>query len=108
MKYAVITGSTKGIGKAIAIRLLKEGYYVIINYSNDDNAAAQLEDEAKEYEGRFSIIKEKLSDYEAAISFAQKVKGIIEHIDCIVFNCGMTDRSAFCDKIGRASCRERV
>lgn len=97
MKYAVVTGSTKGIGKAIAIRLLKEGYYVIINYSNDDNAAAQLEDEAKEYEGRFSIIKEKLSDYEAAISFAQKVKGIIEHIDCIVFNCGMTDRSAFCD-----------
>ena len=97
MKYAVVTGSTKGIGKAIAIRLLREGYYVIINYSNDDNAAAQWKDEAKEYEGRYSIIKAKLSDYETAMTFAKKVKGIINHIDCIVFNCGMTDRCAFSD-----------
>lgn len=42
---AVVTGSTSGIGKAIAGRLLREGYRVILNYSQDDRrAAAALEE----------------------------------------------------------------
>jgi 3-oxoacyl-[acyl-carrier protein] reductase len=38
-KYALVTGGTKGIGKAVSSRLLKEGWDVIINYSHDDEAA---------------------------------------------------------------------
>lgn len=97
MKYAIVTGSTKGIGKAIAIRLLREGYYVIVNYSNDDKAAELFEDEVREYKDMYLIIKEKLSNYKNAMSFVKKVKEKINYIDCMVFNCGMTDRSAFRD-----------
>lgn len=39
MKYAVVTGATKGIGRAIAQRLLREGWYVFANYAHDDQAA---------------------------------------------------------------------
>ena len=42
MKYAVITGSTKGIGKAIAKKLLGEGWFVFANYAHDDESAEQF------------------------------------------------------------------
>ena len=45
MKYAVITGSTKGIGKAIAEKLLSNGYYTILNYAHDEEAASKTQEE---------------------------------------------------------------
>ncbi len=97
MKYAIVTGSTKGIGKAIAARLLKEGYFVIVNYSKDDKAANLFREEMKEYRNQYYIIKQTLSDYDSAIAFTEIIKQITGQIDCIVLNCGMTDRSAFSD-----------
>ena len=42
---AVVTGSTSGIGKAIAVRLLRAGYRVVLNYAhNDDRAASAFKD----------------------------------------------------------------
>ena len=38
-KVAIITGGSKGIGKAIAEQLASEGIHVVINYSNDTEAA---------------------------------------------------------------------
>jgi 3-oxoacyl-[acyl-carrier protein] reductase len=39
MKYALVTGGSRGIGKAVAIALSKDGYRVIINYVNNEAAA---------------------------------------------------------------------
>ena len=39
MKVAIVTGSSKGIGKACAIRLAKDGYAVVVNYSRSDDEA---------------------------------------------------------------------
>ena len=41
MKYALITGGSRGIERAIAIKLAKQGYAVVINYLNNDEAAKQ-------------------------------------------------------------------
>ena len=44
MKYALITGAARGIGRAIAIKLAREGYFILINYrSNDTEAQATLQ-----------------------------------------------------------------
>lgn len=97
MKYAVVTGSTKGIGKAIACRLLKEGYYVFFNYSKDDDAAEKLKKEISEYKNRYSIIKKDLSSYNAATELISEVRKVSNKVDCVILNCGATDRSLFCD-----------
>lgn len=102
MKYAVVTGSTKGIGKALAVRLIKEGWFVIVNYSSDDSAADSFRNEMAEYENQYCIIKQTLSNYENAISFVTEVKKVASRIDCIILNCGTTDRSAF-QEIAKAS-----
>ena len=40
MKYALVTGGTKGIGKAISKSLLEKDYFVVLNYANDETAAS--------------------------------------------------------------------
>ena len=39
MKYALVTGASRGLGKAIALRLAKDGFAVIINYQSNKEAA---------------------------------------------------------------------
>lgn len=98
-KIAVVTGSTKGIGRAIVLKYLKEGYSVIANYSHDDDAAEILKQAAKKYlvgeNTSLTVIKEDLSAYQGAVNFSEKIKRIAHTIDILVLNCGATDRSAF-------------
>ena len=42
IKYALVTGGSRGIGRAIAERLARDGYYVVINYRSNDTAAQQI------------------------------------------------------------------
>lgn len=96
MKYAFITGSTKGIGKAIGIKLLQEGYYVAFNYCNSEKDAKVLCSELdQQYIDRYTIIKADLSNLNEINSIAKQVNQLLPKIDLLVFNAGLTDRSAF-------------
>lgn len=95
MKTAVITGSTKGIGRAIALKLLQEGYQVVVNYASSDVDAEAFAKDAAQYKGKFIIIKECLSSYEEALSFVAKVKKHFKKLDCLVLNSAITDRTPF-------------
>lgn len=100
MKYAVVTGSTKGIGRAIAEKLLSEGWFVVINYANDDVSAEDFLKDNESFKNHFKIIKRQLSTWSDAKYFVSEVKNVTNHIECIVFNAGATDRSPF-DEIQR-------
>ncbi len=95
-KSALVTGGTKGIGKAVSFRLLKEGWDVIVNYSHDDIAAEKaLEEYNSLYPGRVSLLKADISDLNSiqVINDFMQEREIL--LDAVVLNAGLTDRSDF-------------
>lgn len=93
MKYAVVTGSTKGIGKAFSDKLLENGCFVFLNYANDDESATKIR---QEYEGRypnmFTIIKADLSTTQGMQNYIDEIKSITDSLHYLVLNAGATDR----------------
>lgn len=97
-KVAVVTGSTKGIGLAIAIDLLEEDYFVFLNYATDVMAAHKLEEELSiKYKDRFKIIQQQLDSEESVQNFYDCVTHYMPQIDVLVLNAGITDRTAWAD-----------
>ncbi len=97
-KIALVTGSTKGIGLATVRKLLSDGYFVFISYCNDDSTAKLVSDELKVgYEGNFRIDKVDLSDYLSTMNYINSIKNATSHIDVLVLNATVTDRTRFED-----------
>ncbi len=93
--FAIVTGSTKGIGKKIAEELLNKNYNVIINYSSDDTAYDNFLKENIKYKDKIFCIKESLDCYDNVINFCNEVKKITTHIQVLILNCGITEKSLF-------------
>lgn len=74
-KAAIVTGSTKGIGKAIALNLIKNGYFVYVNYFHDEEAANSLKNylETQGFDKSYSIIKADISKKDGIIKFIEKI-----------------------------------
>lgn len=96
MKYALVTGGTKGIGKAISKSLLEKDYFVILNHATDDESANETVIELNnQYPNKLKLIKEDLSKQENIAIFCKKVKELATNIEVLVLNAGKTDRSPF-------------
>ena len=93
MKYAIVTGSTKGIGKAISEKLLNNDCFLFLNYAHDDISAANVQHEFEEkYPGRFLIIKADLSTHEGLEDYIGKVKAKTKSLNYVILNVGATNR----------------
>ena len=56
MKYALVTGASRGIGKSIALRLAKQGYAVIINFLSNQDCAQQVLEEIQQAGGQAELL----------------------------------------------------
>lgn len=92
MKYALVTGASKGIGKAITLALLEKGYFVVITYATGDEAIAHFRRSLGEQSDRFFPIKVDHSDRESIYKLIEQLKEILKYINCIVCNVGKTVR----------------
>jgi 3-oxoacyl-[acyl-carrier protein] reductase len=94
--YALITGGTKGIGRAVAECLAKEGYSLILTYSTDTVVAMNACSELTE---RYSIeavaLKADSADSKAMDIIAHHIENHDILLDTIVFNAGITNRDSF-------------
>ena len=91
-KCAVITGSTRGIGKAIAIKYASLGCNIVINYKseNDEVNARELSDEICKLGVDTLIVKANVGDFEEAKNLVEKAKEKFGNVDILVNNAGIT------------------
>ncbi len=62
MKYAIVTGGSRGIGKAIALKLSTLGYHILINYQSNDTEALKTKSEIEVNGGEATLLKFDVSD----------------------------------------------
>lgn len=96
-KVALITGASKGIGRAIAIKLAGEGASVVINYSSDDKAAEETLEEVKKVNGYGIIVKGDISSFENCKIIVEEVLKVMGKIDILVNNAGISHIGLFMD-----------
>jgi 3-oxoacyl-[acyl-carrier protein] reductase len=74
MKYALVTGGSRGIGKEICKRLAAEGLYVFINYKSADDAARQTLSEIEQAGGKAELLKFDVSNPAETLSAIEKLQ----------------------------------
>lgn len=89
-RVAIVTGASRGIGKAIATQLAKEGYIVAINYRSSEQEAEAVVASIVEKGGKGKAYKADVSNYEEAEGLISQVKKEYGRIDVLVNNAGIT------------------
>ncbi|MBS3131713.1 3-oxoacyl-[acyl-carrier-protein] reductase [Candidatus Woesearchaeota archaeon] len=89
-KNALVTGATRGIGRAIVMALAKEGCNIAFNYSGDDVLAKEVADSLKALGVKVVYGKADVSDYSKVVEFVGIVRENFRSLDIIVNNAGIT------------------
>jgi 3-oxoacyl-[acyl-carrier protein] reductase len=83
---AIVTGSSSGIGRAIAMRLLGSGYNVVLNYSNDDERAASALAECQEIGPSVILVKADVCNAKAVSDLIRRAVDAFGALDVLVNN----------------------
>lgn len=91
MRYALITGGSRGIGRAIALRLAREGFAVIINYRSNDEAAQQTRQEIEEAGGTAELLPFDVASPEAIEAAVEQWENAHpdDYVEVLVNNAGI-------------------
>ena len=89
-KVAFITGATRGIGKAIALELAKEGYNIALNYRTENEALENLKKEISEIGVECYPVQGDVSKAEDSERMTKEIIEHFEQIDVLVNNAGIT------------------
>ena len=89
-QVAIITGSSRGIGKAAALALAAEGASVVVNYARSSAAAADVVDEITEAGGSAVALQADVSQEDQVDALVKTTKDKFGRIDVLVNNAGIT------------------
>lgn len=89
-KVAIVTGGTRGIGRAIALKLADHGANIVINYRNSDKEAEALKAILEEKGVKVLTVKCDISNFEDSKNLMYKCKEVFGKIDILVNNAGIT------------------
>ena len=89
-KSALVTGGSRGIGRAIAIKLAAEGAAVAINYAGNAKAAEEVKEIIEAAGGRAMTVQADVSNGESVDAMLKEVVDTFGGIDILVNNAGIT------------------
>ncbi|MEZ5743452.1 MAG: acetoacetyl-CoA reductase [Sphingomonadaceae bacterium] len=84
-RVAVVTGGTRGIGKAISLALREQGLTVVANYAGNQESARAFSEETGIQSMRWDV-----GDHEACVHFCNDIAVTVGDIDVVVNNAGIT------------------
>lgn len=84
-RVAVVTGGTRGIGRAISVALKDAGYRVAANYGGNDQAARQFNEETG-----IPVFKFDVADFDACAEGVKNIEAQLGPIEVLVNNAGIT------------------
>ena len=98
MKTVIVTGGTKGLGKAIAKVFALHNYNLILTYLHDDASALQTKKELEQFNSKVMIVKSDVSSEQEVIKLLDSVKSRFESIDVLINNAGIAIDTTLEDK----------
>lgn len=96
-KVAIVTGASRGIGRAIALALGKEGANIVVNYCRSENKAKNVVHEIKAFHVKTIAIKTDVSKADEVKSLVEKTLEEFGRIDILVNNTGVETMNRLLD-----------
>jgi len=89
-KIALVTGGSRGIGRAVAVALARAGAFIFINYVRNEEAARETLKIVESNGGKGSLLSFDVSDFDAVQGAIKGITEEKERIDILVNNAGIT------------------
>ncbi len=89
-RTALVTGGSRGIGRAICLELAREGAKVAVNYSHSEDKAQEVVEEISKMGGTAMIVHANIANSTEARGMVEKVAEQFGHLDILVNNAGVT------------------
>jgi 3-oxoacyl-[acyl-carrier protein] reductase len=89
-KVAVVTGASRGIGRAIALELARRGASLVVNYNHSSEAAQDVVATIEENEGKAIAVQADVGDFDQAATLIKTTQETFGQIDILVNNAGTT------------------
>jgi 3-oxoacyl-[acyl-carrier protein] reductase len=96
-KVAIVTGASRGIGAAIAERLARDGFAVIVNYAGDTRSAEALVQKIEGSGGRALAVKADVSDARAVKEMFDTAEARFGGVDVLINNAGIMKLATVAD-----------
>lgn len=96
-KVAIVTGASRGIGAAIAQRLAKDGFTVVVNYAGNAGEAEQLAGKIEAAGGKALTAQADVSDAAAVARLFDKTEAVFGGVDVLVNNAGIMRLATIAD-----------
>ncbi len=87
---AIVTGSSRGIGRAIAIELARQGADVLINYNQNRDAAEEVQQKVKSFGRKAAIIQADISELDAHQRMLETAHNAFGKVNILINNAGIT------------------
>jgi 3-oxoacyl-[acyl-carrier protein] reductase len=94
-KVAIVTGASKGIGRAISLELARNGYHIVANYHSDEKGAIETQAMIHQEGGDGDIMQFDVSNHEEAQYAMDDILKRYKTVDVLVNNAGMTADGLF-------------
>lgn len=86
----LVTGASRGIGRAVALEFARRGFVVGVNYRSSRDKAEQVAEEVEEQGGRAVLLEADVSDSEQVRSMFRTLDDEVDALDVLVCNAGIT------------------